>query len=93
MRTQKGIFKSKINSLTHGLVSAQDKSRSKKTELKKEDVKVWEGKEDGDAKPKRGQHGRKKKLKEKYKFQDDEERKLRIRLLKVLCIFFCYTFL
>lgn len=33
--------------------------------------------------PKRGQHGRKKKLKEKYKFQDDEERELRMKLLRV----------
>ena len=35
------------------------------------------------SKPKRGQHGRKKKLKEKYKFQDDEERELRMQLLQV----------
>lgn len=33
--------------------------------------------------PKRGQHGRKKKLKEKYKYQDDEERELRMKLLRV----------
>jgi hypothetical protein len=32
---------------------------------------------------KRGQHGRQKKLKEKYKFQDDEERHLRMQLLRV----------
>jgi len=34
-------------------------------------------------KPKRGQHGRQKKLKEKYRFQDDEERELRMQLLQV----------
>lgn len=34
-------------------------------------------------KPKRGQHGRQKKLKEKYKFQDEEERELRMQLLQV----------
>lgn len=38
--------------------------------------------------PKRGQHGRKKKLKEKYKFQDDEERQLRMQLLRVIKIRF-----
>jgi len=39
--------------------------------------------ESSSNKPKRGQHGRKKKLKEKYKFQDDEERELRMQLLQV----------
>lgn len=33
--------------------------------------------------PKRGQHGRKKKLKEKYKDQDEEERLIKMQLLRV----------
>jgi len=39
--------------------------------------------EDSSKPKKRGQHGRQKKLKEKYKFQDDEERQMKIQLLRV----------
>jgi len=45
---------------------------------------IQEEQSDSNQRPKRGQHGRKKKLKEKYKFQDDEERQLRMQILRVI---------
>jgi len=38
---------------------------------------------------KRGQRGKLKKIKEKYKYQDDEERKLRMEILQVLSLWIC----
>jgi hypothetical protein len=35
---------------------------------------------------KRGQKAKLKKIKEKYKYQDEEERKLRMEILQVLCV-------
>ncbi len=84
------ILPSAINPSTQKMKNKQKKAakfaKNQPKEIKSEKSSVAASVESLSSpvnRPKRGQHGRNKKLKEKYKFQDDEERELRMKLLRV----------
>jgi len=69
-----------------------EKAQGKKQEAPKPPPKAVESVDEPQKSSKRGHHGRKKKLKEKYKDQDEEERLLKMQLLRVsICNLICAT--